>query len=29
MSTADGYFVMSENQEGIGAGETVEVFLWE
>ena len=29
MSAADGYFVMSENQEGARAGETVEVFLWE
>ena len=29
MSAADGYFIMSENQEGIRAGETVDVFLWE
>ena len=29
MSAADGYFVMSENREGVRAGETVEVFLWE
>ena len=29
MSVADGYFVMSENQEGVRAGEAVEVFLWE
>ena len=29
MSAADGYFVMSENQEGIRAGDTVEVFLWD
>ena len=29
MSAADGYFIMSENQEGIRAGDTVEVFLWD
>ena len=29
MSAADGYFVMSENQEGVRAGDAVEVFLWE
>lgn len=28
MSRADGYFEMSENQEGVGAGETVQVHLW-
>ena len=29
MSAADGYFIMDENQEGVKAGEAVEVFLWE
>ncbi len=29
MSAADGYFTMSENQEGVRAGDAVEVFLWE
>lgn len=29
VSKADGYFVMSENQEGVRAGDAVEVFLWE
>ncbi|MBR3330917.1 MAG: molybdopterin molybdotransferase MoeA [Mogibacterium sp.] len=28
VSEADGYFVMSENQEGIRPGEMVDVFLW-
>ena len=28
MSTADGYFEMSENQEGVRAGDTVDVHLW-
>jgi len=29
VSEADGYFIMRENQEGVRAGDTVEVFLWE
>lgn len=29
MSSADGYFIMEENREGIEAGDTVHVFLWE
>ena len=29
MSAADGYFIMDENQEGVRAGDPVEVFLWE
>ena len=28
VSEADGYFVMTENQEGIRPGETVDVYLW-
>ena len=28
VSEADGYFVMTENQEGIRPGEMVDVFLW-
>ena len=28
MSLADGYFVMTENQEGIRPGDQVDVFLW-
>lgn len=29
MSAADGYFIMDENHEGVRAGNTVDVFLWE
>ena len=29
MSAADGYFVTDENSEGVRAGDTVRVFLWE
>ena len=29
MSAADGYFVTEENSEGVKAGDTVRVFLWE
>jgi molybdopterin molybdotransferase len=28
VSCADGYFIMSENQEGVRPGDTVEVHLW-
>ena len=28
VSEADGYFVMTENQEGIRPGDTVNVHLW-
>ena len=28
VSEADGYFVMTENQEGIKPGDPVEVYLW-
>ena len=29
LSVSDGYFMMTENQEGVRAGDTVDVFLWE
>ncbi len=29
LSEADGYFMMTENQEGVRAGDMVDVFLWE
>ena len=29
MSAADGYYVTEENSEGVRAGDTVDVFLWE
>ena len=29
MSAADGYFITDESQEGVKAGDMVEVFLWE
>jgi molybdopterin biosynthesis enzyme len=28
MSAADGYFEMSENQEGVRAGDLIRVRLW-